>query len=71
MSAENPASPEEGIREGKISEKFLAISLLCLPLPHLPSPGLCTNKGNQPCTKCSQKGSVKITGFPAYLSQSQ
>lgn len=69
MLAERPASPKEGIRKGKRSEEFLAVSLLCLPLPHLPSSRLCTNKGNQPCTKCFRKGSVKITGFPAYLSQ--
>lgn len=71
MLAENLASPKEGIRKGKISEKFLAVSLLCLPLPHLLSSRLYKNKGSQPCTKCSQKGSIKITGFPAYLSQLQ
>lgn len=54
---------QEGIRKGKISEKFLAFSLLCLPLPHLPSSRLCTNKGNQPCTKCSQKGQYKNNWF--------
>lgn len=50
---------QEGIEKGKLREKFLAFSLLSLPLPHLPSSRLCTNKGNQPCTKCSRKGQCK------------
>lgn len=69
MLAESLASPEEEIKKGKISEKFVAVSVLCLPLPHLPSCRLCANKANQPRTKCAQRSSTKITGFAAYLPQ--
>lgn len=56
---------KEGNKKWEVFGSLTALS------PSAPSPVLQAlhKQRKQPCTNCSQKGSIKITGFPAYLSQ--